>query len=252
MEEAIAKQSDDTEIVENILQQVKSTTNQQNQMLRNLSNTVEAHNLKLKPSYKGSIPSSGWDLHIDTDTYPILKFANENNFHWNKFLTNLVNIKLESDKLNDIPKCWNSINTAFCSTLATKKGLGIYKKLISAYNNKDIVTPPIGHAQYAMVQAAYEYFIRIIRNHTTKKKTIDNEKIPNAFKILLRQQTNEDGFPILMKNFQARSPHLGEEARDLIQYVATLKIINGETLVEYYTRAKEMKIEIAVQKDETG
>ena len=55
-----------------------------------------------------------------------------------------------------------------------------------------------------------------------------------------------------MKIVQAGSPHLGGETMDLIQYVATLKIINGEKLVEYYTRAKEMEIEIAVQKDETG
>ena len=122
----------------------------------------------------------------------------------------------------------------------------------STYNIKDIVTPPIGHTQYAMGQAAYEHFTRIIRDYITKKETIDNEKSPNAFKILLRQQTNEDGFAILMKKFQAGSPQLGGEARDLIQYVATLKIINGEKLVEYYTRAKEIEIEIAVQKDETG
>ena len=221
-------------------------------MLRNLSNTVETHDLKLKPLYKGSTPASGWALYTDTDTYPILKSANEKNFHWNKFLTNLANIKLESDKLNDIQKFWNSINTAFCSTLATNKGLGIYKELTSTYNIKDVVTPPIGHTQYAMGQAAYEHFTRIIRDHITKKETIDNEKSPNAFKILLRKQTNEDGFAILMNIVQAGSPHLGGEARDLIQYVATLKVVNGERLVEYYTRAKEMEIEIAVQKDETG
>ena len=152
-EEAIAKQSDDTRIVDKILQQVKSITNQQNQILRNLSNTVETHDLKLKPSYKGSTPASGWDLHTDTDTYPILKSANEKNFHCNKFLTNLTNIKLESDKLNDIQKFWNSINTAFYSKLATNKGVGIYKELTSTYNIKHIVTPPIGHTQYAMGQA---------------------------------------------------------------------------------------------------
>ena len=30
-------------------------------MLRNLSNTVETHDLKLKPSYKGSPPASGYE-----------------------------------------------------------------------------------------------------------------------------------------------------------------------------------------------
>ena len=89
-----------------------------------------------------------------------------------------------------------------------------------------------------MGQVAYEHFIRIIRDYITKKETIDNEKSPNTFKTLLRQQTNEDGFAILLKIIQTGSPHLVREAMDIIQYIATLKIINGGKLVEYYTRKK--------------
>ena len=144
-------------------------------------------------------------------------------------MTNLTNIKLELDKLNDIQNFWNSINNAFYSTLEKNKGLGIYKELTSTYNIKDTITPPICHTQYTMGQAAYEHFNRIIMGCITKKETIDNEKNPNSFKILLRQQMNEDGFKILMRIFQTGSPHLGGEARDLINHVATLKIIEGES-----------------------
>ena len=103
-----------------------------------------------------------------------------------------------------------------------------------------------------MGQAAYKHFTRIVRDHITKKEKIDNEKSPNVFKIILRQQMNKYGFTILLKIIQAGSPYLDGEAKDLINYVATLKIINGEKLVEYYARAKKMKIEIAVQKDKKG
>ena len=103
-EEAISQQSKDTRVMENILQQNKSKYNKQNQILMSLTNIVETHELKLKQSYKGSTPASEYTLHTDIDTYPILKSANKKKLHWNKFLTNLSNIKLESDRLNDILK----------------------------------------------------------------------------------------------------------------------------------------------------
>ena len=84
--------------------------------------------------------------------------------------------------MDDIQKNWNTINTTFCSTLATNNELGIYKELTSTYNIQDILTPFIENTQYVVVQAAYKYFARIVRDHITKKETIDNEKIPNAFK----------------------------------------------------------------------
>ena len=46
-EEAISQQSLDTRVMEKILQPVKSTPNEQNQMLKFLSNTVETYDLKL-------------------------------------------------------------------------------------------------------------------------------------------------------------------------------------------------------------
>ena len=56
-----------------------------------------------------------------------------------------------------------------------------------------------------MDQVVYEYFARIVRDHITKKETIDNEKIPNVFKILLCQQINEDSFKTLMKIIQLQT-----------------------------------------------
>ena len=118
-------------------------------MLNILSNAVETHDLKLRSSYKGSTSVSGWALHTNTDTYPILKSTNKNNFHWNKFLTNLSNIKLELKKLNDIQIVWNIINTAFYLTLETNKVLDIYKEHTSVYNIKDKTISSTGHTQHS-------------------------------------------------------------------------------------------------------
>ena len=162
--------------MENILQQVKSSSNPKNQMLKHLLSTVDKHDLKSKPSYKGSKPANGWALHTDTDTYPILKSANEKDFHWNRFLTKLSDIKMESDKLNDIQTFWNNINTAFYSLLATNKKIGLYKEFTRYHNTKEHTTPPVGHTQYNMGQAVNAYFYRIIKDHLTKKNEIDCDK----------------------------------------------------------------------------
>ena len=150
-------------------------------MIISLTSAVKTYNLKLKPSYKGSIQASGWDLHTDTDTYPILKSANEKNFHLKKLLVNLSNIKLESEKLNDIQNLWKSINTTSCSTLVTDKGLRKHQEGTSTYNIKDIITPTMRYTLYAIYQVAYEHFTKIIRDYITKKENIYNEKSPNTF-----------------------------------------------------------------------
>ena len=45
---------------------------------------------------------------------------------------------------------------------------------------------------------------------------------------------------------------MGGEFRDLQEYVKTLKINDGEPVVEYYLRALQMSQEINIQGDQTG
>ena len=59
-----------------------------------------------------------------------------------------------------------------------------------------------------------------------------------AFKTFLRQQAQDDGFNILTCIIIEGSFHLDGEARNLINYVATLNMKHGNKLVEYNTRAK--------------
>ena len=118
-----------------------------------------------------------------------------------------VLVNLSNIKLGVTFNTFGTVSTAFWSTLATNKGLGIYKELTGTSNIKDTITPPIGHTQYATGRSTYKHLARIIRDHITKKETIDNEKSPNVFKIMLRQQMNEDVFIILRKIVQDGNHH---------------------------------------------
>ena len=48
------------------------------------------------------------------------------------------------------------------------------------------------------------------------------------------------------------SPQLGGHARDLEIYVHSLKICDGEPLVDYYTKALHMYNKISIQNNQTG
>ena len=60
------------------------------------------------------------------------------------------------------------------------------------------------------------------------------------------------GFELFFNVIKKMSPQLGGNARDLESYVKTLRISDGEPLVEYYIRALHMHKEITLQKDATS
>ena len=55
-----------------------------------------------------------------------------------------------------------------------------------------------------------------------------------------------------MKIIINRSPQLGDDERDLNNYVDTLKIDNGKSLIDFYNRAQTIQQEITLQQDESG
>ena len=62
----------------------------------------------------------------------------------------------------------------------------------------------------------------------------------------------ECGFKILFTIVKELSPQLGGELRDLQDYVKSLKIIDGEPVMDYYLRALKMSQEIDIQRDQKG
>ena len=56
----------------------------------------------------------------------------------------------------------------------------------------------------------------------------------------------ECGFIIFFKIIKELSPQLGGEFRDLQEYVKTLRINDGEPVLEFYLRAVKMSQEINI------
>ena len=153
--------------------------------------------------------------------YPILKKDKMN--HWSKYNDNLKNEKLKGDTLMELQKFWNALNTAFTSTLNANKGLGDYDKLQSTFSASDVLVPPLGHIQRNQAICVYENYKRVQRDRLLKKDTINRKTNPKAFRTLTKNQLNKDGFDILTKIIIKGSPQLGEDERDLVNYVKDLK-----------------------------
>ena len=60
------------------------------------------------------------------------------------------------------------------------------------------------------------------------------------------------GFDLFITIVQTLSPQLGGVFCDLQDYVKSLKINDGEPVMEFYLRALQMSQEITLQQDKTG
>ena len=229
--------------------ETKQKTNDNSFEIRGLQKTMEKHSLKLNASngQKGGV----WALHSDVDMYPILK-SDDRNYHYTKFRDNLRPIKLEGPKLMDIRDFWRAINVAFMSTLQSNKGFRENELLDEYYLFEDDIVPPVGHTQRVEGMNAYKQFGAILMGHLKKEETIQVSKSQNANTTLKENLMLDNGFQLLWTIVQNSSPQLGGDARDLQKYVTTLKINDGEALLEFYIRALEMLQEIEIQKDTTG
>ena len=228
---------------------IKQKAHDNNFDIRGLKKEMEKHSLKLNASngWKGG----AWALHSDTDLYPILK-SDDRNYHYTKFQDNLKPVKLKGPKLTDIRDFWRAINVAFMSTLQSNKGFTDYESLDSYYSIETDIVPPLGHTQHNQGYNAYKQFGAILLGHLKKEGTIEANKSQRAYTSLKENSMIDDGFKVLWVMIQNSSPQLGGDARDLQRYVTTLKLTDGETLLDFYICALEMLQEITIQKDTTG
>ena len=211
---------------------------------------LQEHSFKLNASNTFTA-TKPWMLKSDSDTYPILKIFDVNT-KFGTFAPLLFPIKLEGDKMMDIKKFYEEINVTLMTTLSSMVCLPEYKELTSAFDIATHLVPPEIHTQHIDARNAYKQFSRTLLLHLQQNKTISPTMAPRAALILQENMLEECGFKVLFKIIKELSPQLGGEFRDLQEYVKTLKINDGEPVLEYYLRAVKMSQEINIQGDKTG
>ena len=144
---------------------IKSKIDTNEYDIRGIQREVEKHSLK--PNSSNRKLGGAWKSYSDDEKYPILKQDKMN--HWLKYNDNLKNVKLEGDTLMDLQKFWNTLNTAFVSTLNTNKRLGDYDKLQSTFSASDELVLPLRHTQRNQVMYLYENYTRVLRDHLLKR-----------------------------------------------------------------------------------
>ena len=93
---------------------------------------------------------------------------------------------------------------------------------------------------------------KILLFHLQNSKTIDIHHEPKATLLRRENLLEKCGFKLFIKLVSKLSPQLGGPACDLEVYVKTLKISNGEPVLDFYTMALIVSNKIKLQQDHTG
>ena len=147
---------------------------------------------------------------------------------------------------------WNAINSTIMVTLKSNYLFPEHRSLSIQFNPEDQLIPPKGHPYFVEITQAYTQFSRVIRDFILNYSTIKKDTCPNAYRSLLTNKLQRDGFQLLWIITYRNSPQLGGHARDLQTYVETLNAIDGEEITEFYERTLVMLNEIELQEDSTG
>ena len=212
---------------------------------------VSAQNLM--SNVTGTIPknNSCFNTHSNPDTvkYPLLK-TTDHKHSFDKLSTN--GITLPGDELASIEYFWNAIKSASMVTLKLNYLFPSYCQLTRRFDPESFLSPAQGHPYFTEISQAYVQFSRVIRDFILKNNTIKKDVSPKAYRVLLRNELQRDGFQLLWIITYRNSPQLGGNARDLQGYVETLQVIDGEEITEFYERTLLMHNEIELQEDKTG
>ena len=93
----IKETADDSTFHAKTIKDIRQGQAQVQEDIHNLCKVVSTHELKI--SLNGAFHlKSLWDPH-DVETWPLIKFSKEKNFHWSKFHDNLKESKLQGDGL---------------------------------------------------------------------------------------------------------------------------------------------------------
>ena len=111
-----------------------------------------------------------------------------------------------------------------------------YRNLTNAFYPEQQLIPPTGQPYFTEISQAYMQFSRVVREFLLLGMTIKKNNSPKAYRTLLTNKLQRDGFHLLWIITYKNSPQLGGIARDLQEYVGSLNIIDGEEVTEFMRR----------------
>ena len=226
------------------------TVKEHSKTQRKMLSTLEDHGLKLNATGTFSA-TSPWALTSDAETYPILRSVGKQS-HFSALPKMLDQIFLDGDDLSSIQHFYDAINAAIMTTLSSNKFLPDYADLSHGFDHILHLLPTSTHTQYNDALNIYKNMSRTLLRHLHDKSTINTQKATSTALILQENNMVECGFDLLFMLVTKMSPQLGGYARDLELYVTSLKISDGEPVLDYYLRALRMFKEIQLQQDSTG
>ena len=109
----------------------------------------------------------------------------------------------------ELQKFWNAMDTALTSTLIANQGLRDDDTLMNTFLAMETLVPPLGHTQRNQGMSSYKNFTRVLRDHLLKKEIISKETSAKAYKYLIKNQLDKDGFDILTRIIIKGSAQLG-------------------------------------------
>ena len=107
----------------------------------------------------------------DVDTYPILKVMNSQYTHFPNFPKMLENVVLPNDTLVAIQHFYDSIHTAFMTTLKTNNFLPDYENIPSNFDPESHLVPDSDHTQYDDASNSYKNMSKTLLHYLKRQQT---------------------------------------------------------------------------------
>ena len=233
------------------LNSLTQVMNDQSKSHRTILSKIQEHELKLNATGSLSM-TSPFQIVVDSDKYPILKSATNHHSHFSSLPKTLMTIALKGDDISAVQHFYDTVNTAFMTTLSSNTFLPDYVDLPMTFDFKNHLLPDPMHTKYNEALNIFKNMSRSLLHHLQNQTTIPPQQAPRAALILQENALEPCGFELMFSIIGKLSPQLGGHARDLEVYVNTLKVSDGEPVLDFYIRALKMYNEISLQKDSTG
>ena len=147
-------------------------------------------------------------------------------------------MNLEGDTLIQIQECLDSICSAFCQSLSTKKSWPPYKKLKAEnYNIAKLLLSPDTNSKYVTAKENFEAFSRVLRVHLVKDTTILSSKAPKSHVKIVTHIHYDNGFELLISIVFTMSPQLGRLVTKAQYLVIPFHLGEVEPLSGFHLRA---------------